>query len=95
MKRYCYNYEKLKVKELPADSERKYPCSKCGKLRTKEEGGTTFTVCDECWGITYKKPKKEIEKLQFDDVDNQAMIQDLWLKQCELIDKINDETKTS
>lgn len=26
-----------------------YPCEQCGKLRTKAEGGTTFTVCDECW----------------------------------------------
>ena len=27
----------------------KYPCARCGALRTKEEGGTTFTVCDACW----------------------------------------------
>ena len=26
-----------------------YPCEKCGRLRTKAEGGTTFAVCDECW----------------------------------------------
>jgi len=26
-----------------------YPCAECGRLRTKDEGGTTFTVCDECW----------------------------------------------
>ena len=26
-----------------------YPCNDCGKMRTKAEGGTTFTVCDECW----------------------------------------------
>jgi hypothetical protein len=31
------------------ESARKYPCIKCGKLRTKDEGGTTFTVCDGCW----------------------------------------------
>lgn len=29
--------------------EKQYPCIDCGKLRTKAEGGTTFTVCDECW----------------------------------------------
>lgn len=29
--------------------ERIYPCDRCGKLRTKAEGGTTFTVCDACW----------------------------------------------
>jgi len=27
-----------------------YPCDNCGKLRNKNEGGTVFTVCDECWG---------------------------------------------
>jgi len=29
--------------------ERKYPCLACGKLRSADEGGTVFTVCDECW----------------------------------------------
>jgi DNA-directed RNA polymerase subunit RPC12/RpoP len=32
-----------------------YPCADCGTLRTKEEGGTTFTVCDECWEKHYAK----------------------------------------
>lgn len=32
-----------------------YPCHDCGKLRTKEEGGTTFTVCDDCWDKAYPK----------------------------------------
>lgn len=31
------------------NTDRVYPCNKCGLMRTKEEGGTTFTVCDECW----------------------------------------------
>lgn len=31
-----------------------YPCDKCGKMRTKAEGGTTFTVCDTCWDDHYK-----------------------------------------
>jgi hypothetical protein len=33
------------------DPEREptYPCADCGTPRTKAEGGTTFTVCDECW----------------------------------------------
>jgi len=30
-------------------SEQAYPCNQCGKPRTKAEGGTLFTVCDECW----------------------------------------------
>lgn len=29
--------------------DKKYPCAKCGVLRTKEEGGEIFTVCDKCW----------------------------------------------
>lgn len=28
---------------------RVHPCDTCGKLRTKAEGGTVFTLCDECW----------------------------------------------
>ncbi|RPJ36947.1 MAG: hypothetical protein EHM35_07250 [Planctomycetaceae bacterium] len=33
----------------PEPAEPKYPCDCCGLLRTKAEGGTTFTVCDHCW----------------------------------------------
>jgi DNA-directed RNA polymerase subunit M/transcription elongation factor TFIIS len=33
-------------------NDRVYPCRRCGKLRSKNEGGTTFTVCDECWDAT-------------------------------------------
>ena len=29
--------------------ERIYPCEKCGLMRNKSEGGTTFTLCDKCW----------------------------------------------
>jgi DNA-directed RNA polymerase subunit RPC12/RpoP len=31
-----------------------YPCANCGKMRSKIEGGTTFTVCDECWDSYFK-----------------------------------------
>lgn len=31
------------------DHERIYPCKDCGILRSKAEGGTTFSVCDVCW----------------------------------------------
>jgi hypothetical protein len=31
---------------------RVYPCVKCGKPLSKAEGGTTFTVCDDCWDAT-------------------------------------------
>jgi hypothetical protein len=36
-------------------AEPTYPCEDCGKPRTKAEGGTTFTVCDECWDRHYGK----------------------------------------
>lgn len=35
------------------DAARIYPCADCGKMRSKEEGGTTFTCCDECWDKAY------------------------------------------
>lgn len=37
------------IRPPQSDSDRVYPCRDCGKLRSKDEGGTTFTVCDECW----------------------------------------------
>jgi hypothetical protein len=33
----------------PTDTDRVYPCLHCDKMRTKDEGGTVFSVCDECW----------------------------------------------
>jgi hypothetical protein len=33
-----------------------YPCERCGKPRTKAEGGTVFTVCDACWDATPPAP---------------------------------------
>lgn len=53
-----------------ADDERKYPCEKCGALRTKAEGGTTFTICEECWDELYKKPTNDSQQdtlLVFDE----------------------------
>jgi hypothetical protein len=41
--------KKLKEK----DNERLYPCDDCGVLRSKNEGGTVFTVCDKCWDKHY------------------------------------------
>lgn len=37
--------EQLRVEPPPGI----YPCSECGKPRTRDEGGTVFTVCDSCW----------------------------------------------
>lgn len=39
----------------PIVGERIYPCVNCGKMRSKEEGGTVFTVCEECWNKAYKR----------------------------------------
>lgn len=44
------------------DDERIYPCADCGKMRSKNEGGTVFTVCDECWDKRH--PKKSSSKDQ-------------------------------
>lgn len=43
---------------VPQDTARIYPCEKCGKMRTKAEGGTTFTVCDECWDKTMMEAER-------------------------------------
>lgn len=32
----------------PPQGEQLYPCVKCGKLRTKAEGGATFSHCESC-----------------------------------------------
>ena len=53
----------MKINEQNAE-EKLYPCLNCDKMRTKDEGGTVFTVCDSCWDI-YKSPydlEKEVEK---------------------------------
>jgi len=34
-----------------------YPCDDCGKMRTKAQGGTTFTICDVCWDKRFKHPQ--------------------------------------
>lgn len=38
-----------------------YPRAGCGILRSKNEGGTTFTVCDECWDEHFSKEGPEVE----------------------------------
>lgn len=37
------------------NNKRIYQCMDCGILRSKNEGGATFTVCDECWDRHYKQ----------------------------------------
>jgi hypothetical protein len=34
-----------------------YPCDVCGTMRSKPEGGTIFTLCDECWDKEHRKPR--------------------------------------
>ncbi len=36
-----------------ATGEQLYACNDCGVLRTKAEGGTVFTVCDDCWDMRH------------------------------------------
>lgn len=45
--------------EEAGDDGRIYPCADCGAMRSKNEGGTTFTVCDECWEKHTKKEEEE------------------------------------
>lgn len=72
----CYEPER----DGPApEEERKYPCDLCGKLRSKAEGGTVFTVCDECWDATYRRTAPAREAVGEDAVDKLARIHD-WLK---------------
>lgn len=51
-------------------NEPTYPCEKCGKPRTKAEGGTVFTVCDECWPLT----AYELGEIEGDPALNQQAI---------------------
>lgn len=44
-----YLREKNPVIVDRATGEQPYSCVECGELRTKAEGGTVFTVCDNCW----------------------------------------------
>lgn len=43
-------------KDVPENSKKIYPCVDCGKMRSKDEGGTVFTVCEICWDKRHKKP---------------------------------------
>jgi len=40
---------KDQIREPLNDDDEVYPCMNCGVLRSKNQGGTTFTVCDDCW----------------------------------------------
>ena len=55
---------KDKIREPNDDNDRVYPCAKCGTLRSKREGGTTFTVCDDCWDKASAASKHQEERTQ-------------------------------
>ena len=46
--------EKCEAEHKSPSPEAIYPCADCGVMRTKDEGGTTFTVCDKCWDKKHK-----------------------------------------
>lgn len=43
------------IEDAPVEADRIYPCADCGAMRSKAEGGTTFTVCDACWDKAYPR----------------------------------------
>ena len=57
---------------LDADDKPKYPCAKCGMLRSKRQGGTTFTHCDDCWN---PKPPLEGDTARRFDIANLKVTQ--------------------
>lgn len=59
--RKIYNQAITDIASLFTDKEKTCPCADCGKMRTADEGGTTFTVCDECWDKHYKEQTKKEE----------------------------------
>jgi len=62
-------------KDIEVGEEKTYPCIKCNKLRTKAEGGTTFSVCDDCWN----KPKVEV-----DSWDEANIRYEEYIKNCKI-----------
>ncbi len=64
----------------------RYECFHCDKEFDELENN----MCPHCHSTNWADKKTEIEKLKL-DYDNQAMIEDLWEKQNEIIDYINKE----
>lgn len=47
-------------KQKPDKDAEIYPCADCGCMRSENQGGKIFTVCDECWDKYYKSdPRKD------------------------------------
>jgi len=47
--------------ENKSEDDRIYPCAECGVMRTKAEGGTTFTLCDACWEKAFPPAPQNIK----------------------------------
>lgn len=50
--------EKRPMSAEPRDKDAEiYPCARCGVMRSENQGGRIFTVCDECWDVLHPKRK--------------------------------------
>jgi hypothetical protein len=54
---------KVEIRKTENDDDEVYPCDDCGKLRSKNQGGTTFTLCDECWEKHFGYKKGEVNNV--------------------------------
>lgn len=75
-----------------------YPCADCGAMRTKAEGGTTFTVCDECWEKRYPKtPSPSHAELirEAREWEASRMLLELELPYANLISRLADALEKS
>ncbi len=52
------NFSSNAIRPPINDNDKVYPCEDCGILRSKNEGGTVFTLCDDCWEIHYGDKRK-------------------------------------
>jgi len=60
MARDAWRHSRKSVPAKQAEDEgRIYPCDNCGTMRTKAEGGTCFTLCEECWEKEFGSAKSK------------------------------------
>jgi hypothetical protein len=65
----CVDWQLGKLQE----EEKLYPCDNCPTMRTKAEGGSTFTVCDPCWDKLHPaEPPAEEKPYDFAEVRRRA-----------------------
>ena len=51
-------YDTSPIRRPKDDDDKVYPCLKCGRLRSKNQGGTTFTHCERCWPPKKRQAKR-------------------------------------